>query len=168
MNTPTSAAAPVSSGRGRNTCAACGRYAYHGRRHLTCPPAWRSHRFQTCDRCGLPGRGSRHRKCGDMPHFRLCGYCSEPTRGRFHNRCAPIGLGYFATFPDMPAIVQRRCTDCLEWYPFASIDGAALAGTTEAWSPHGVAQSGRTDYFQARCRACLATTRALHRGEKAA
>ena len=139
-----------------SACYVCGGYIYGRARHADCPPKYRRQRIFSCERCGEMAAGRRHKKCGTVPAgWQKCGYCGDPTRGEFHNACVPDTYRY-AVFADMAEVVQRQCTGCSEWYPFAAI-GDAVVNTSEWWSPRGKAASGRPVY--GKCRACIANTR---------
>lgn len=120
--------------------------------------AYRRIRIYSCEVCGRAARGRRHRRCDDFRPvgYRSCAYCFDDlhSRGTYHNACQPDRSEY-AVFPDLPLIVQRRCTGCREWFPFASVAGEVV---NEDFPPRGVARSGRP-VFGGRCRACLAQVR---------
>jgi len=141
------------------TCYVCGGYSARQIRHRDCEPRFRRHRFGTCDRCGGLSRGSRHRSCEVAPKdYRPCGYCGAATRGEWHNRCTPIAMGELAMFPDSPGVVQRRCSTCRDWFPFAAVDSEEAAGTLDSWTPHGRSH-GQRPVYSAMCRACMAQAR---------
>jgi hypothetical protein len=139
-------------------CYVCGNYSYKSVRHDTCEPRYRRSRFHECARCGKPSRGLMHKRCRHPNAGGGCGYCGEPTSGSYCNTCQPIGLNALAVFADMPGVVQRRCTKCREWYPFAAIDGEE-AGTHEAWAPRGRDTRSGKPRMETACRACIAARR---------
>jgi hypothetical protein len=144
-------------GGGVTACYVCKQYVYGRPRHRECEPAYRRIRIFSCEVCGKMARGRRHRRCdGFIPKgYRACEYCFGPTRaGRFHNACQP-DKGEYAMFADLPEIIQRRCSACREWFPFASMTGEQV---NDAFSPHGRAKSGRPTYV-GQCRACLSEMR---------
>lgn len=151
-----------------STCYTCGGYVYGTTRHRTCEPRYRRHRFGPCIVCGRISRGLRHVSCVvGLPEFANCLYCGEPVRtGRlqrnrhrhgYHRECVPTAVDALAMFADMPGIVQRRCSKCGEWMPFAAIDGET-AGTFDAWQPKGKSH-GKSPYISPVCRACVAQGR---------
>lgn len=137
-------------------CYVCGEYVYGRPRHRGCEPAYRRIRIFACSVCGKAARGQRHRRCeGFVPAgYRRCEYCFGIGRAQYHNGCQPDHAEY-AVFADMPLVVQRRCSGCLEWFPFASVEGEIV---NDFFSPRGTAHSGRPT-FGNRCRACLSQTR---------
>jgi hypothetical protein len=148
------------------SCYVCRAYSYNGKRHPTCQPKYHRARLSECDRCGKLAVGKRHRACGDNPK-RPCVYCGEPTKGqRFHNRCTPVALGALAVFADDPYVVQRQCSDCGDWFPFASIEGQP-AEPLLFWNRHGKAPGGRP-LFDGMCKACKAERRKGHNSPRVA
>jgi hypothetical protein len=163
---PVSPAGPSSSAgetRHRRTCYVCRGYSFTGQRHPDCTPKYRRARLSTCDRCGRLSVGKRHRACGDNPR-KPCRYCGELTKGTYHNRCQPVALGALALFPDDPFTVQRKCSDCGEWFPFASVDGNPASAET-FWNRHGRAPGGRP-LFDGMCKGCKAERRRGHGGQR--
>lgn len=96
-----------------------------------------------------------------MADFHPCAYCGELTRGVYHKTCEPVH-SEFGVFPDLPDVVQRRCSGCDEWFPFAGPD----VDPAENFSPHGRSKSGRALY-ESRCRACFAEARRAREGRLA-
>lgn len=153
-----------------SACVVCGEYVYRLKRHKTCAPAYRRAQLKPCAKCQRPMIGKRltHAVCRNAPaEFQPCGYCGDASRGAFHNSCYPVGMGELAIFPDDPDTVQRRCSRCRDWFPFASVDGAEDANTSFAWSPHGRSKSGRRLYDPV-CRGCISAARRERRTTVAA
>lgn len=142
-------------------CSACGGYVYRGSRHRTCPPKFKRQRIFACDLCGKMARGRRHRLCGGPAPkgYNRCEYCGGVTRGnRFHKPCQPDAFEY-AVFADLPDLVQRRCTMCREWFPFASVIPTTETVALEAWAPKGLSHGTGRPVYDGRCRACRSQLR---------
>lgn len=105
-----------------------------------------------------------HRRCR-FPDARKCDYCKEPvthvkggtgpTTG-FHHKCRP-SRPPLAIFADMPEIIQRRCTACGEWYPFAAIGPSVDDVADEYWK---VGRDRRGRDRENICRSCSTQRRA--------